>query len=187
MLQMNERSYKPTYGMASIIFFAQLYFYLAIGLIPVGICLSLKRNEDIKLILLDCILLPLIMFVLFSIIPLIINVVSKYFTKKKVILTDESIEYNGKSMSFTKISKISFSLGQISRYSSGNPCYLYIIAKNNDYLSIERPSFLMLLRLRKLLKDARFEIEDLKKKIFIYPLITLIASIIFSIFLYYFA
>ena len=85
----------------------------------------------------------------------IVNIVTWPFSKKDIILKNNTIAYNNKTLNISEIDKIYFEFGAMSR-TSIHPCCLSLYKNNQLELSITHISFIaliiILLKCKKVLK-----------------------------------
>ena len=107
---------------------------------------------------------------------LIINLISKIFTKPKVSIDETTIYYASDVIDFNDIREISYDCGEIGKHSS-TPHSVIIMGKKNGYMHIERPSIMFLFKL--IFKCGnKFKINHIKRLIFIWPSLAFLGGII---------
>ena len=182
---MDTKSYKPTYAMTHVTDSIFASYYIAVAIIPLTIFASfnLEGIELLNLLIMDLIL-PLIMFVLLAIIPILVNLISKIFTIPLTSLNEEELVFRGIPIKIKDIIAMNLDLGFVGRYGSSSPASLTLLSAKIGYITIERPSFMMLVRLRKISKNVKIKIEKIEKKLLLYPLIIFVCSLLFFLLLF---
>lgn len=176
------KKFKPAYGMAVIFSFIQIYYYFAIAMIPAVIIMSIKAGEKVWNNLFNLLMITIIMIILFCIIPIIINLISKIFSKEHVKIEDDVLYYKGDKINLREVKKLSWYLGEMSR-SSVSACALCIIMNDGDFLTINRPSIILIHYLKRKCVNAKLSVQNILKKALIYPGLCFILGIIFGIIL----
>lgn len=108
----------------------------------------------------------------------IVNIVTWPFSKKDIILKNNTIMYNNKILNILEIDKIYFELGEMSRTST-QPCCLSLYKNNQLELSITHISFIALIII--LLKCKKVPKRLAPKSLLILGVITYSIAIIISI------
>ena len=182
---MDTKSYKPTYAMTYITDSIFASYYIAVAIIPLTIfgAVILEGFELLNLLLMNLIL-PLILFVVLAIIPILVNLISKIFTIPLTSLNEEELVFRGIPIKIKDIIAMNLDLGFVGRYGSSRPASLTLLSAKIGYITIERPSFMMLLRLRKISKNVKIKIEKIEKKLLLYPLIIFVCSLLFFLLLF---
>ncbi len=108
----------------------------------------------------------------------IVNIVTWPFSKKDIILKNNSIIYNNKAINILEIDKIYFELGEMSR-TSIHPCCLLLYKNNQLELSITHISFIALIII--LLKCRKVSKRLAPKSLLIIGGITYSIAIIISL------
>lgn len=108
----------------------------------------------------------------------IVNIVTWPFSKKDIILKNNTIMYNNKTLSILEIDKIYFELGAMGK-SSFTPCCLSLYKNNQLELSITHVSFIALIII--LLKCKKVPKRLAPKSLLIIGGITYLIAIIISI------
>lgn len=108
----------------------------------------------------------------------IVNIVTWPFSKKDIILKNNTIMYNNKTLNILEIDKIYFEFGEMSRTST-QPCCLSLYKNNQLELSITHISFIALIII--LLKSKKVPKRLAPKSLLIIGGITYSIAIIISI------
>jgi hypothetical protein len=177
------KKYKRSTGMAACFFFIEIYFYIFCAVVPVLIYDAIINNENIFLKILEGFVLILIFIIFFVLIAIIINLISKIFTKSFVIIENNEIKYNKETINLDKVMSINLFLGEMRRYGKGDPVKICIMENINKYITISNPSYILLFKIYKILKNKNFEIENIKKKTLLYPLLAFLSGILMLIIL----
>ncbi len=182
---MNTKSYKPTYAMTYISDSIFASYYITVALIPFTLCsLFYLDGLGVLNLILMVLILPLIMFFLLAIIPILVNFISKIYTIPLTSLNEEELVFRGRPIKIKDIIAMNLDLGFVGRYGFSIPASLTLLSAKIGYITIERPSFMMLLRLRKISKNVKIKIEKIEKKLIVYPLIIFVCSLLFFLLLF---
>ena len=156
------KRYKFNYAFT---FTFQMYNFLLIMFPGLFIMLvSINGMEDIAYLFGMYIFLFLLAVVLGNAIHFLICL----FTEHHVYIDEETITLEGKkilteSMKTEDVGLIVFDHGTLSKYGRGEPCSVNLF--NHDYsksLQINRPSFFMILEIKKQCKKAKFKFNNWK-------------------------
>ena len=171
-----RKHYKPTYGFTFFLAYSYLFFLFFVVMLPTFVFLTDEYWVGI--------ILYFLMFVaFFFILFLVINLISKLFTKPKVTIDDQTIYYKTDIVRFSDISRISFDCGELSKYSS-KPHSVTIICGHKNYVHIERAP-LMLIYILKSKCGEVFKINNLKRLIFLWPSLAFVFGFIVYFFFAY--
>ena len=94
----------------------------------------------------------------------LISLLIGLFAKKAVILSEDSVTYDGKTLPLDSIRYVTLYLPEIRRFSS-KPQTLALWADNQHYMDIKRPSIPLIVALKKRCVFAAFDVDDWKGKI----------------------
>ena len=125
--------------------------------------------------------IPTLIFMIFAFIILlnIINLITMIFTKYQVKLYDTYFKVYDNEIEYSEVSEVNYFLGALSKYSNGKPCSITLFNEDHEYLCcIERPSFIMTLRLLHRCKNYKFKIKGLGTLLFIMITMIVLAIII---------
>ena len=125
--------------------------------------------------------IPTLIFMIFAFIILlnIINLITMIFTKYQVKLYDTYFKVYDNEIEYSEVSEVNYFLGELSKYSKGKPCSITLFNEDHEYLCcIERPSFIMTLRLLHRCKNYKFKIKGLGTLLFIMITMIVLAIII---------
>lgn len=93
---MNTKSYKPTYAMTYITDSIFASYYISVAIIPLTIyALFILDGFELLNLLLMNLILPLILFVVLAIIPILVNLISKIYTIPLTSLNEEELVFRG--------------------------------------------------------------------------------------------
>ena len=149
------KKYKPVYGMTAFQFFASLMFSVVFQVILFGL---IKPGFSIQTVTLACLGAGGSVLA-FAVIILLINLVARAVTGNAVLLDDATLQHDGKTVPLAGVQSLTLHLGFMSRYRS-EPNQLAVWSGRDDtHTVIKRPSLLLMLRLRRLCKQATFRIE----------------------------
>ena len=174
------KKYKPMYGATLLVFMEKMF----IGTLPIIFILAYviskaERYSFWELIIL--ILVAMILGVIFlSVWLFIINLLIRAGIKENIELSDDEINYNGQKLSLHKIRFITLRLPKMERRTSCSQ-ELVLWINSELYINITRPSLLLVYKLKKECKNARFIIEGLKSEIIESLVIGIILFIIIGI------
>ena len=94
----------------------------------------------------------------------LISLLIGLFTKKAVILSEDSVTYDGKTLPLDSIRYVTLYLPEIRRFSS-KPQTLALWADNKNYFDIQRPSIALIAALKKRCTLAAFFVDDWKGRL----------------------
>ena len=92
------------------------------------------------------------------------NCIIRIFAKPKIFLSDSQIMFNNKTLELSQIQYATIYLPNFSRTNS-QPLELVLWTFDMQQMIIKRPNLLIILRLKKLCINAKFEINELLKQI----------------------
>lgn len=173
-----RKQYKPTYGWTLFCSIEYFMILMYIAFTPILVVFGTNGASWFEIIG-TFILFTCIFLILF----LIINLISKCFTKYNVIVDDTTIYYANDVIEFNDIKKISYDFGEIGRYSS-IPQSVIIMGKKHGYMHIERPSIMFLFKLVSKCGN-KFKINHIKRLIFLWPSLALVGAIIIFLIQFY--
>ncbi len=165
------KSYKPGYALSSLFSFTFAIIWFGIALIP-----PILFSEDKELWLKVGVSLILIFLCADISICLLINLISKSFTKAYIKMDDKAIYDGNRCILINDIIRVKYDNGDTwTRNSKVNVLVIY--GKENSCFYIERPSFMLMVRLKKICKD-KFIIKHLYRTLFLYPIIAFILGFV---------
>ena len=174
------KKYKPMYGATLLIFMEKMF----IGTLPIIFILAYVISKAERYSFWELIILILAAMILgvilFSVWLFIINLLIRAGIKENIELSDDEINYNGQKLSLHKIRFITLRLPKMERRTSC-PQELVLWIDSELYINITRPSLLLVYKLKKECKNARFIIEGLKSEIIESLVIGIILFIIIGI------
>ena len=171
-----KKAYKTTYGFSFFLNFSYLFFLIYLSIITMVLTHGLNGTTWFEIIG------SFVLFLVFNfIVFMIVNLISKIFTKDTVYLSSDAIYYHDSVIRFNDIYKIYFDCGELGgRMSKGTPTNLVVMGKEHGYINIERPSNLLVFKLMFKFKD-KFRINHLKKIILLWPSLTIVATLLISL------
>lgn len=174
-----RKQYKPTYGFTLFCSIEYFMILMYIAFTPIIVVFGTNGASWFEIIG-TFILFTCIFLILF----LIINLISKCFTKYNVIVDDTTIFYGNDCIDYDDIRSISYDFGEIGRYNSTIPQSVIIMGKKHGYIHIERPSIMFLFKLISKCKN-KFKINHIKRLIFLWPSLALVGAIIIFLIQFY--
>lgn len=168
-----RKQYKPTYGFTLFCSIEYFMILMYIAFTPIFVVFGTNGASWFEIIG-TFILFTCIFLILF----LVINLISKCFTKYNVIVGDTTIYYANDCIDYDDIRSISYDFGEIGRYNSTFPQSVIIMGKKHGYIHIERPSIIFLFKLVSKCGN-KFKINRIKRLIFLWPGLALIGGTIF--------
>ena len=166
------KRYKRSATMNFFFSMVQVMYLLFWGFLPLSI-LVWKEERFVSIgILIACFVMILFYVVLCTVIELIASI----FIKRHVLIEDDYINWGVKKVHSYSINRIFFDIGTIGR-GYQREASLTLIDLQGRATVIERPSYLFLFNITKICKNATFELENWKKKLFIYPLFAFLGGV----------
>lgn len=158
------KKYKNNYCVSLVIYSIYFAITLLAFAIPFSIVLSISTENNFFQVIGVC-LLGIVFEVLFlSIIALLMNCFIRVFTKPKVFVSESKIIFNNKSFELSQIQYCTIYLPNFSR-TNIQPLELVLWTYDMQQMNIKRPNLLMILGLKKLCSNAKFEINELLENI----------------------
>ena len=158
------KKYKHNYCVSLVIFSIYFAITLFVCAIPISIVLSYLTEYNFFQVIGVCLLGTTFEILFLSIIALLMNCIIRIFTKPKIFLSDSQIMFNNKTLELSQIQYATIYLPNFSRTNS-QPLELVLWTFDMQQMIIKRPNLLIILRLKKLCINAKFEINELLKQI----------------------
>lgn len=169
------KSYKPGYALSSLFSFTFAIIWFGIALIP-----PILFSEDKELWLKVGVSLILIFSCAAISICLLINLISKSFTKAYIKMDDKAIYDGNRCILINDIIRVKYDNGDTwTRHIKINVLVIY--GKENSCIYIERPAFMLMVRLKKICKD-KFIIKNIYRALFLFPVIAFILGFVLFFF-----
>ena len=158
------RKYKNSYCVSIVVDAIYFAIVLLFCTIPFSIVFSFLIELNFFQVMGLCLLGAAFEILFLSIIALLMNCIIRIFTKPKIFLSDSQIMFNNKTLELSQIQYATIYLPNFSRTNS-QPLELVLWTFDMQQMIIKRPNLLIILRLRKLCINAKFEINELLKQI----------------------
>ena len=155
------KEYKPTYCVSLLYFWAMMFVISFPLLIVIAIAVAAEGQESFAQVFFSCLSALLVCGVVFALFVLLINGLIGLFARKTVMLSEQAVSYEGKTIQFDKIRYITLYLPELSKTSS-KPQHLTLWADNKNYMDIKRPSVALIAELKIRCAFAAFDVDDWK-------------------------
>ena len=151
------KEYKPTYGIQLLYIWAMLFLIclpmmLLAGLIPEG-------NTSFWQVILDYASVMALLGVGFAFFALVSGLFLRLSSKESVLITDQWICHQNKTVPLDKIRTVTLYLPEIKKYSS-KPHFLTVWADKENNLRIQRPSIGLILALKNGCPSASLYVDE---------------------------
>ena len=120
------------------------------------------------------------LIILFVIVCIIVNLISKIFTKDCVNIYGDILHYKKEKINISEVSRVYIFLGEVGKHHS-IPVKIHLTNCNKTFITIDNPAYSLLFNVKKIFKNAKIKIEEIERKIFVYPLICLLIGIVLSL------
>ena len=137
-------------------------------------------EEGVLSIIFGVLIACLAMVLCYAVICIVIELIAGIFIKRQVIIEDDCIIWNGKKVHCDSINRIVFDIGEMGRVHQ-REASITLINMQGGITVIERPPYLLLFNIKKICKNATFELENWKKKLLIYPIFAILGGAIVCI------
>ena len=122
------------------------------------------------------IIISFVMILFYAVVCAAIELIASIFIKRHVLVEGDCITWFGKTIHADTVAKIVFDIGAIRKYRS-TPATVFLMDLQGKGLLIERPSYFLLFKIKRICKNAKFEVYDLKKMLLLYPIFSLLLGI----------
>lgn len=175
------KGYKPFYLFSLIILYGELMFIALPSLLVLSIVFSISKQTNFFEILFKILGVLVLLILLICIFVFLVNIITSPFKKKKVYIDDNHISYNGIKINIEDIKYVTLYLPMIRGRTSLNPLELSVYCDMNNHIVIKRPSFFLLLELKKRVKSIK--IDELNKRIKFDLIIGISVAVILLVFI----
>lgn len=155
------KEYKPSCCVSLLYFWAMMFVISFPLLLVVAGAVAEEGQGDFGQVFFSCISALLVCGVAFACFVFLISCLVGLFARKTVLLSENSVAYEGKTIQLDKIRYITLYLPELSKTSS-KPQHLTIWADNKSYMDIKRPSIALVIELKKRCGFAAFDVDDWK-------------------------
>lgn len=182
---MKEKLYKPYFGltMPFIVLYWVIIFYIFISP-TIFIMIYLNMLDSYKMPWIIIAIFPLTIFFIACLIQTLINIVVSFFIEHFAKMTDNAFELYGDEIKLCDISYIVIDEGGLSieeKYNkhqiSLKPATLKLYIKDSYHVVVERPSFRLLVDLRRKCKFEKLALKHPKRKFIYIPIIALLIGL----------
>ena len=170
------KKYKRSATMNFFFGMAETMYLLFWGFIPLTIMFS-KIEKLVSLVLLVA---CFVLVVFYAILCFVIELIAGIFIKRHVQIEDDYITWRGKKVRADNVNRIVFDIGEMGK-GYQREASLTLIDFEGKATLIERPPYLFLFNITKICNYATFEIENWKKKLFIYPIFAFLGGVVVCI------
>lgn len=158
------KKYKNNYCVSLVIYSIYLAITILVCVIPISIVLSYLTEYNFFQVIGVCLLGTAFEMLFLLIIALLMNWLIRIFTKPKIFLSDSQIMFKNKTLDLSQIQYATIYLPNFSRTKS-QPFELVLWTFDMQQMIIKRPNLLVILKLKKLCVNAKFEINELLQEI----------------------
>lgn len=177
------KEYKPTYCTSLLTFCGDFLIVMP----PLAIVIAIMVMDEaggVGKVLLGFLGCFVVISVLFSAIALVVNLIAKPLSKKRVTLTDYELCYEGRRIRLSDVRYVTLHLSESSR-TRNEPQQLSLYADDKNHIVIKRPALSLIAEVRRRCPTAKFGIHELRRRMrnlfiagvvcaVLFPLITLL-------------
>ena len=159
------KNYKPTYCISMPCFFAELFIISLPCVITLDIALLISDNAKMRWIV-GMILVSFTALVTIGVLfAILVTALINCFKEASVFLDESTIEYKGTKLNLDSIGYITLYLPEMKSRTSVSSQELSLYTNDEEHIVIRRPSVALIAYLKKRCKNAKFEIDELGKRI----------------------
>ena len=146
-------------------FFTELFIMSLPGIVTLDIALSIFDNAKMGTVIGMALLAFTGLVVLGSLFAILVTALINCFKEVSVFLDESTIEYKGTKLNLDSIGYITLYLPEMKSRTSASSQELSLYTNDEEHIVIRRPSVALIAYLKKRCKNAKFEIDELGKRI----------------------
>ena len=159
------KNYKHTYCTSIPCFFTELFIISLPCIVILDIALSISDNAKMGM-LIGMVLVAFTALVATGVLfAILVTALINCFKDTSVFLDESTIKYKGTKLNLDSIGYITLYLPEMKSSTSPSPQELSIYTNDEEHIVIRRPSIALIAYLKKRCKNAKFEIDELGKRI----------------------
>ena len=135
------------------------------GIVTLDIALSIFDNAKMGTVIGMALLAFTGLVVLGSLFAILVTALINCFKEVSVFLDESTIEYKGTKLNLDSIGYITLYLPEMKSRTSASSQELSLYTNDEEHIVIRRPSVALIAYLKKRCKNAKFEIDELGKRI----------------------
>ena len=159
------KNYKHTYCTSIPCLFTELFITSLPSIVTLDIALSISDNAKMGSIV-GMVLVAFTALVATGVLfAILVTALINCFKEVSVFLDESTIEYKGTKLNLDSIGYITLYLPEVKSRISASSQELSIYSNDEEHIVIRRPSVALIAYLKKRCKNAKFEIDELGKRI----------------------
>ena len=159
------KRYKHTYCTSLLYILATFFITFLPGMITLDIALSILGYTKMGTLIKVAFFIILILSVTGVLFAILVTALVNCFKDASVYLDESTIEYKDTKLNLDGIKSITLCLPEVKSRFEISPQELSLYISNKEHMVIRRPSVALVAHLKKRCKNAKFEIDELGKRI----------------------
>ena len=175
------KNYKHTYCISLVYSFVELFIISLPGIVTFDIAISIFDHSKIGVLTSMAVLIFTVLAAIEVLFAILVTVLINCFKGVSVFIDECTIEYKDTKLNLDSIKYITLYLPDLRRMSV-IPQELSLYISDKEHIEIHRPSITLIAYLKKRCKNAKFEIDELGKRIKKYLIIAICIAIVVFLF-----